>query len=85
MANICWQFECDLNEEAVIDYCSELGVKLIECKVISKQGNNTSGKPVPVAVRLMVKYDDRDTVMETLFWPKGVKIRDWYLPRRRNF
>ena len=77
--------KCGLNEEAAIECCSELGVKPIECEVISKQGNNTSDKPVPVVVRLMVKYDDRDTVMETLFWPKGVKIRGWYLPRRRNF
>ena len=59
--------KCGLNEEAVIEYCSELGVKPIEFEVISKQGNNTSGKPMPVAVRLMVKYDDRDTVMEILF------------------
>ena len=67
--------KCSLNEEAVIEYCSELGIKPIECEVISKQGNNTSGKPVPVAARQMVKYDDRDTAMETLFWPKGMKIR----------
>jgi hypothetical protein len=68
--------------DSVIEYCKDFGVLPMECEVVSNQSEDIPDKPV--AVRLSVLFDDRDKIMETAFWPKGVKIRGWRLQRRRR-
>jgi hypothetical protein len=64
-------------------YCARFGVVVNGIEIISNQDADNPDKSV--AMKLEVDYTYKDTVMNAKFWPKGVRVRGWYMKKRRNF
>ena len=53
----------------------EQGFKTIEMQALPRKDN------APIFMRIVVPYDAKDTVMQSSFWPGGIRIRGWYFLR----
>ena len=72
----------DTIAENVSEYCTELDIQPIEYEVVSKHDVDSPWDK-SFAVRLVVPYEHRDKIMDSAFWPKGIKIRGLHVWRRQ--
>ena len=64
-------------EEAVKLYCRERGVNINFARVITNAYGSSVG------VRVNVREEDYETLLDPIFWPSDVEVREW-LPRGRE-
>jgi hypothetical protein len=70
--------ECD-----IVEYCTDQGVKVVKAEIISSQDVDDPEKPVAMCVEFC--FDDKDKVMASNFWPQGMKIRGWFLKKKKSW
>ena len=62
---------CTFVEEEIKQYMSELGIKPIDVEVLPRHGVELDAL---LLMHLTVPYDDKDKVMQSMFWPKGIRV-----------
>ena len=60
-------------EESVAAYCAERKVETSYQRVITLKNTKKT-----VGCKITIKSDDIDKIYEKDFWPKGIKIREWF-------
>jgi hypothetical protein len=66
-------------EEQVCSYCDKAGVHDVKAETLVSKFHRH--KANATSMKLEIKYEDKDVVMSANFWPIGVKVRGWRLPR----
>jgi hypothetical protein len=67
----------------VSSYLKDNNIDVIQCVRTTDEWNEDSGNK-PVSFHIEVPYDVKDKVMDEGFWDQGVRIRNWYFPRKKR-
>ena len=71
------------SKEQVTTYCQYAGIQILSVEKLSSQRVILhNGKDRSVSPKLKIKYEKKDLFMSIDFWPKGVRVRGWWLPRK---
>ena len=65
------------NEDSLKQYCADLAIVVFQAEIIPKSDRESYNRPM--AMRIDVDYDARNTLMSADFLPTGVKICGWGL------
>ena len=55
----------------------------MKVEVISQQDPDDPAKPVAMCVEF--DYADKDKVMVPSFWPQGMRVRGWFLKKKKSW
>ena len=65
-------------EDQLTDFCRENGVALRKCESLNSKSVWYK------SYKISVDFSDRDSVLNTDFWPRGIFVRKFYMPRQRT-
>jgi hypothetical protein len=68
----------DSNEEKIDSFMRRKGVIVREIKLVSNE------KAIKQSYRIEISIEDKTKLLEGQFWPKLVKVRNWYGKVERN-
>jgi hypothetical protein len=64
----------------VRDYLIECGAEVFDCIAINEWAEDNR----PASFHVEVDYDSKEKVMNEQFWNRGVKVRNWFFPRKKD-
>ena len=65
-------------ESQLTDFCRENGVTLKKCESLNSKSVWYK------SYKISVDFSDRDRILSNEFWPKGIFVRKFYMPRPRT-
>ena len=75
--------KANTSEREIEDYCADQNVRVMKVEVISQQDPDDPAKPVAMCVEF--DYADKDKVMVPSFWPQGMRVRGWFLKKKKSW
>ena len=67
--------ELDTTPRIISDHCSDNGVSVKNCESLNTRSERYT------CFKLSIDADDKETVLNSNFWPRGVFLRNYYKPR----
>ena len=68
----------DSTDNQLIEFCKDSGVELKKCESLNSKSAWYK------SYKISVDFSDKDKVLSNDFWPKGIFVRKFYMPRQRT-